>query len=154
VLAVCRALPGSVIVACTARPAGLFAARTPSIRRPGKRRLRDARLGSAEDDGLPAVVGAGRRDAGGRPVSTGEQSLRLGDAGRQQGCETDRSAIVGRIKHPIRCSGSDAILVVEPAEHGTTVHGLRRDRPYWRKASASDRCLHPQPAMWPAMVVA
>jgi hypothetical protein len=58
--------------------------RKNSIRRPGKGCPSDARTHSADDDSLPTVVGAGRRKAGGRPASTGEQSLRLGDSGRQQ----------------------------------------------------------------------
>jgi hypothetical protein len=47
--------------------------RKNSIRRSGKIRLRDARSDSADDDGLPAVIDAGRRVAGTaacRPAST------------------------------------------------------------------------------------
>jgi hypothetical protein len=45
--------------------------RKNSVRRPGKGRLRDPWSDSADDDGLPAVVGADDMGAGVRHASTG-----------------------------------------------------------------------------------
>jgi hypothetical protein len=74
--------------------------RKNSIPRRGQRHLRDARSNSANDDALPAVVGA-RQVAGDRHASTAEYSRRLGDAGRRWCPENDFAAIGDTDEHPV-----------------------------------------------------
>jgi hypothetical protein len=125
------------------------------IRRSGKIRLRDAPSDSADDDGLPAVVGAGRRLAGGgatpQPAGTAAGTAMPVDGGAPT--PTSLSSAT-QTSTPPGCSGSDGVLVVEPAEHRLTAHLLRRHRPCRWQPSASDRRLHPQAAMRPAVVIA
>jgi hypothetical protein len=126
--------------------------RKNSIPRLGQRRLRDARSDSANDDGLPAVVGA-RQVAGDRHASTAEYSHRLGDAGSRWCPRPTSLPSATHTSTRPGCSGSDAVLVVKPAEHRPAAHRLRRYGPYRWQPSASRRRLHSQPPVRATVVV-
>ena len=128
--------------------------RKNSIRRSGKGHLRDAWADSADDDGLPAAVGAGRRVAGVRHASTGGTATGWAMPVGNSAPETDLTAIGDADKRPLRCSGSDGVVVMETAEHRPAAHRVRRHGPHRRQPAGASRRLHAKPTMRASVVVA
>ena len=111
------------------------------------------RPAACADDGRQAIVTAESDRASRRRILPARRMEFLRRT-RRQSSATDLAAIGDSEKQTIRCSGGDAVLVVEPALHRPAAHDARWRGTGRRQPAGASRRLHAKSAMWPAVVVA